>query len=175
MTQQEIQEEGHLYTEDKKRHLPLNNNPIIPNLGLFPETIVEDVEKLAELKYPISKGGSMWMPTRFDLNQSYKQEGFVEGYKKATKVYSEEDLIEFSIWRSSTNTTEFNKCNNIKEQLKLWQSLKQSKTPRFFVVEIIDTNSYGSEVLTGSYDSGNFKLKTTTKNGKTYLVGTYLN
>jgi hypothetical protein len=51
---------------------------------------------------------------------------------------------------------------------------KLVETPKYFVADIIDTNIYGSEVLTGSYDSGNFKLKTTTINGKTYLIGKYL-
>jgi len=38
--------------------------------------------------------------------------------------YSEEDMVNFSIWRSSTNTEDFRKCNNTKEHLVLWQSLK---------------------------------------------------
>jgi hypothetical protein len=46
----------------------------------------EDVEKMAELKYPISKGGSMWMPTVDDCNKANKQEGFIEGYKQFSEA-----------------------------------------------------------------------------------------
>lgn len=46
-----------------------------------------NVEKMAELKYPISKGGSMWMPTVDDCNKANKQEGFIEGYKAAQKQF----------------------------------------------------------------------------------------
>ena len=43
----------------------------------------DDAEKLAELKYLISKGGSAWMPTADDCNKANKQEGFIAGYNQA--------------------------------------------------------------------------------------------
>jgi hypothetical protein len=98
---------------------------------------------------------------------------FREGHKAATKVYSEDDLVEFCMNMLSQYTQGNTNIHN-RELLKESLTCKQSK-PKWFVAEIIDTNSYNSEVLTGSYDSGNFQLKTTTINNKIYLEGTYLN
>ena len=48
--------------------------------GLKPDEISdEEIEKEVEERYPIKKGGSMSMPTSFDLNQISKQIGFVSG------------------------------------------------------------------------------------------------
>jgi len=41
----------------------------------------ETLEEAAERLYPISKGGSMWMPSADDCNKANKQEGFIEGAK----------------------------------------------------------------------------------------------
>ena len=41
----------------------------------------EEIEKCAEVLYPINKGGSMFMPSRDDINKANKQEGFLEGAK----------------------------------------------------------------------------------------------
>jgi hypothetical protein len=41
----------------------------------------ETIEEAAERFYPISKGGSMWMPSAHDCNQANKQEGFIAGAK----------------------------------------------------------------------------------------------
>lgn len=40
-----------------------------------------NLEEAAERFYPISKGGSMWMPSAEDLNKANKQEGFIKGAK----------------------------------------------------------------------------------------------
>lgn len=40
-----------------------------------------ELMEAAERFYPISKGGSMWMPSAEDLNKANKQEGFIEGAK----------------------------------------------------------------------------------------------
>ena len=54
----------------------------------------ETLEEAAERLYPISKGGSMWMPSADDCNKANKQEGFVEGAKwQAERMYSEEQVI----------------------------------------------------------------------------------
>jgi len=152
-----------------------NNAPELNGLPLLPEIVVEDdVEKLAKLKYPINSAkGSMEMLNRDQLNNSLKQEGFIEGYKAATKVYSEEDVIDFSIFRTTTNTKEFHNCKNVYEQFNLWKSLKQSKTPKWFVAEI-DCDEVRQCMCETNDDCLKPKLKTTTINGKTYLVGTYL-
>jgi hypothetical protein len=41
----------------------------------------ETLEEAAERFYPLSKGGSMWMPSADDCNKANKQEGFIEGAK----------------------------------------------------------------------------------------------
>ena len=53
-------------------------------------------EQLAEIKYPIKKRGSAWMPTSHDCNQANKQEGFNAGYKQAKEnsSYTLEQLKE---------------------------------------------------------------------------------
>jgi len=61
----------------------------------------ETLEETAERLYPISKEGSMWMPSADDCNKANKQEGFIEGAKyQAERMYSEEDMFTFSQWIS---------------------------------------------------------------------------
>jgi hypothetical protein len=53
----------------------------------------ETLEEAAERFYPISKGGSMWMPSADDCNKANKQEGFIAGAKwTQQKMYSEEEV-----------------------------------------------------------------------------------
>ena len=56
-----------------------------------PKMVEDDVEKLGVEEYPITKGGSMWMPTSFDLDQSCRQEGFINGYNKAKETFYTEE------------------------------------------------------------------------------------
>jgi hypothetical protein len=56
----------------------------------------ESLKEAAERLYPVNNTGSMFMPNRDELNNSYKQEGFIDGYNKAKeRMYSEEDMIDF--------------------------------------------------------------------------------
>jgi hypothetical protein len=168
LTHFEPVEEGY---EGKKiiAYKPKGNAPEL-DLPLLP--YVEDgVEKLAEISSELQEG--TYTPQH---KVTYKH-GFIDGYKAATKRYSEDDVCDFVEWmnlhyRALEHTISFKDATGTKQLLQRWI---QSKTPKWFVAEIIDTNSYNSEVLTGSYDSGNFQLKTTTINNKTYLEGTYLN
>ena len=41
----------------------------------------EEIDRESEVLYPINKGGSMWMPSRYDIDKSNRQEGFVDGAK----------------------------------------------------------------------------------------------
>ena len=41
----------------------------------------EEMDRESEVLYPINKGGSMWMPSRYDINKANRQEGFLEGAK----------------------------------------------------------------------------------------------
>ena len=174
---------------DKKiiAYQPKCNAPELDGLPILPEMVVEDhVEKLAVAKYPISKGSSMLMPTRFDLDQFNSQKGFIEGYKAATKIYSEEDLRKalsesFKASMEGYNITADEIIQSIKQtKTSCFPShclrecsnicLYPNKTPKWFVAETEDL-FHSPSPIGMSVDT---VLKTTTINSKTYLVGTYL-
>ncbi len=161
-------------------------NELELDLPLLPEIVVEDdVEKLAELKYPIKGGGSMWMPSSHDCNQANKQEGFIEGYKAATKIYSEEDLVKALSESFKASQEGYDISSD-----EIIQFLKQPKTPKCFVAEMEYYYHSSKEFYSDAgfvkcskeqYDSIKdeiptcplkTELKTETINGKTYLVGT---
>jgi len=53
----------------------------------------ETLEKAAQRFYPMSKGGSMWMPSADDCNKANKQEAFIAGAKwQEQRMYSEKDM-----------------------------------------------------------------------------------
>jgi hypothetical protein len=41
----------------------------------------EEIDRESEVLYPINKGGSMWMPSRYDIDKKNRQEGFLDGAK----------------------------------------------------------------------------------------------
>ena len=140
---------------------PKGNAPEL-DLPLLPEIVVEDdVEKLAE-EY-----------AKMYYSENIKAKlGYIAGYKTATKVYSEEDLRKaIDIVRKDTYKRE-----SVDEII---QSLNQPKAPKWFVTEIEDY--CGSPLTTekcpkciDSCDRAYERPKTTTIDGKEYLVGTYL-
>jgi hypothetical protein len=131
------------------------------NLPLLPEIVVEDnVEKLAEREYPLT--GVIGIDARNGL----RIEGLKLGYKAATKIFSEEDV--YDILDLGAN----NKGLRKGEILDLFNKSKQSKTPKFFVAEMQTTKS---EVFRENDNVPYVTLKTTTINGKTYLVGKFEN
>jgi hypothetical protein len=137
---------------------PKGNAPEL-DLPLLPEIVVEDdVEKLAESYY-----------TQIRLAE---RTAFKFGYKAATKVYSEEDL------RKAMHFGKFGEYEGIQKTQEFIQSLKQ---PKWFVAEmkcgrcyipLKDDDCWSAKEC--SRNSKNDLLLTTTINGKTYLVGTYL-
>jgi hypothetical protein len=149
---------------------PKNN---VPELGLplLPEMVVGDeVERLAEnyINMLIKEGWDLLIPQH---TESFIQ-GMKMGIKSTTKIYSEEDLrkaIDMCIDLMRDKYTEF---RTHKETII--QSLKQPKTPTWFVAEYNERCKCGinCEFEVCKHES---KLKTTTINGKTYLVGKYLN
>jgi hypothetical protein len=60
-----------------------------------------------------------------------------------------------------------------KEWSKFIQSLKQPKTPKWFLAETIRLNCYDDCMTKECQEHCDKTLKTTTTNGKTYLVGKY--
>jgi hypothetical protein len=144
----------------------------ISRLPLLPEIVVEnDIEKLAESYY-----------TQIRLAE---RTAFKFGYKSATKVYSEEDMRKaynkgFSEGVIKGTCSMVYKHESFEEYI---QFLKQSKTtPKWFVAEMKCGRCYiplkDDDCWSAKECSRNSKddlLLTTTINGKTYLVGTYLN
>jgi hypothetical protein len=54
----------------------------------------ETLEEVAERLYPVNNTGSMFMANRDELNNSLKQEGFIEGAKwQQERSYSEEEVL----------------------------------------------------------------------------------
>jgi hypothetical protein len=150
-------------------HQPKGNAPELDGLPLLPEMVVEDdVEKLAK-----EANLKREFPSR-----GYGEDEFVEGYKAATKTYSEEDLRK-AIREAIYLKNGFDKegysfyFDNPEIEEKVIKSLKQPK-PKWFVAE----REYEGETL-ASASGFSLKtepiLKTITINGKTYLVGKYLN
>ena len=138
---------------------PKGNVPEL-NLPLLPEISVEDDVNLKAQYYAVSTKSP---------NREAHRRGYVEGHKAATKVYSEDDLIDFATFRNG---------GDVNKELQLWKSLKQPKTPKWFVAEMeLLTRDVSDCIGMDGEPNGvpfqEYVLKTTTINGKTYLVGTY--
>jgi hypothetical protein len=59
----------------------------------------QTLEEASKQLYPIEYTGRMFMPNRDELNNSYKQEAFIEGAKwQQERMYSEEDILEAMEW-----------------------------------------------------------------------------
>jgi hypothetical protein len=142
---------------------PKGNAPEL-DLPLLPEiTIENDVEKLAE-QYVNSIS---YKAMKEDFAQGYLMAAFINGYKAATKTFSEDDLRKaIDLSRETLEYDEQHGWYSTMSEDEIIKSLKQPKTPKWFVAE---TRQYSDEEL---YKITEFK--TTTINGKTYLVGTYL-
>ena len=76
----------------------------------------ETLEEAAKELYPINYTGRMFMPSVDELNNSYKQEAFIEGAKwQQERMYSEEDMRKsFETGRNFQLTGE----NNFKELIE---------------------------------------------------------
>jgi len=174
------------YTENEfdfviKAYQPKGNAPEL-DLPLLPEINVEDdVEKLALNWFAKANKRDII----FDLGWI---QIFEAGYKTATKTYSEENLkksiitgiIKMGLWQENEPNVTPGKIVIKQEEIanEIIQSLKQPKTPKWFVAEIsCDYIGCPKLVLNGTNSiccGDKTGLKTTTINGKTYLVGSYL-
>jgi len=143
--------------------------------------VEEDVEKKTNRKVckckrayenPLSEICSLcWNELYPDEKDEVKEEDLIES-KAATRVYSEEDLREaLDLLCKSFDKGYPRKLDlDFQEADRIIQSLKQPKTPKWFVTEMNTwfKNGYDGTIVPTT-------LKTTTINGKTYLVGKYLN
>ncbi len=148
---------------------PKDNAKELDGLPLLPE-MENDVEKLLDEKYPYEIGYSV-----SDENSTIQamREAFTEGHKAATKTFSEEDLRK-AFERGFSVATYLADYETEKEWSKFINSLKQPVAPKWFVAEHIG-KCCGNQLIKQCIDCKKYKpqLKTTTINGKSYLVGKY--
>jgi hypothetical protein len=153
-----------------KAHQPKGNVKEL-DLPLLPEMVVgDDVEKLPNFLYKNEYGCIL---SGVDGDSDVTNEW--NNYKAATKVYSEEDLrraIEFTVQNVLQAIPGITSTKTITESFI--QSLKQ---PKWFIAEmdyLSDTGEWKHVLLPSEWKTDTqTRLKTTTTNGKTYLVGTY--
>lgn len=97
-----------------------------------------------------------------------------------TKVYSEEDLRKairygFDVGFCSNSRNKIK--NNLQSEDEFIKSLKQTKTPKWFVAEMVDTKEVINYEYDGTIDgciTWKQKFKTVTQEGQEVLIGTYL-
>jgi hypothetical protein len=145
---------------------PKGNAPEL-DLPLLPEMIIEDdVEKLAKNSMSLCESNMGYLNT------------WVRGYKAATKIFSEDDLngylsfIEdnYHYHSDAWHNADTDEPVKRKDMLSAYiQSLKQHKAPKYFIAEMEEVAKPMPNIHIKTWE-----LKTTTINGKTYLVGTYL-
>jgi len=173
-----IQRTGDITCFDFKieAHQPKNNAPEL-DLPLLPEMVLEDdVENQKWYKDAISV-------LKDEHSIKMAKMCLKAGYKAATKIYSEEDIIKLMslAWNAG-----FKKHDVVEAGLEgketdsevrwILSKFKSSKTPKWVVAETTGGGEYlageiGGNEIWAEYPT---ELKTTTINGKTYLVGTYL-
>jgi hypothetical protein len=146
-----------MINKELEKYAPELNLPLLPEI-----TIENDVEKLAE-QYVNSIS---YKAMKEDFAQGYLMAAFINGYKTATKVYTEEDLREAIQYAYNKGVLELD--INIDEIIS--QSLKK---PKWFFAET-ESIFYPANMPKEGEERPPYRLKTTTINGKTSLVGNYL-
>jgi hypothetical protein len=155
---------GRLYTPSLYKkiiaHLPINA-PILEGVPLLPP-LEDEVEKLART-YTVNTPD----------NDPVRIYAFIAGYNKAKEKYkyTEQDMLEFAIWRS---TTVFTEPYTPLGEFILWESLQQPKLPVAFACEMITMNKGYTEKSDYPYQQCDIPKTTTNSQGQTQLVGTYI-
>jgi hypothetical protein len=132
-------------------HLPKDDASEL-DLPLLPEMVVEDVEDLA-VEYSEKHGR---LP-----NISF---AFADGYKAATKTFSEDDLRKA---QQAILCNQKDAAMNENYAVEYIQSLKQ---PKHFIAEMVQKSNNGSIPVDQEWE---YELKTITINDKQVLVGKY--
>jgi hypothetical protein len=170
-------------------HTPKGNTPEL-DLPLLPEMVdnndVDKITKVVMNKWVGTLSKMKISPEEIDEITEEHSFYYLQGYKAATKVYDEEDLRGAFISGKHGGKTE-----TYMEFEEFIQSLKQSKTPKWFVAEVEYYYHSSKEFYSdagfvkcskGQYESIKSEiptcplkteLKTSTINNKTYLVGHY--
>jgi hypothetical protein len=166
-------------------HLPLNNSPILESVDLLPP-LEDDIEKL-EIEYfreleerrEVAKNFKGQVagrhPDAFGHSEMmHMNRGYIEGYNKAKEKYkyTEEDIANaIKIAKDSMGVdNDGETCYSHLSTEQIIQSLKESKSPKWFVAEMEEVAKPMPWIHIKTLE-----LKTTTINGKTYLVGKYYN
>jgi hypothetical protein len=144
---------------------PKNNTPEL-DLPLLPEMVVED-----NVEIKINNALSYWntFEGEYQKGIAYGLGLALEFYKVASKVYSEDDAEK--IYIQGYMDAKDGKNHHNEKLSDYLQSLKKP-TPTWFVAEMQTTKS---EVFRENDNVPYATLKTTTINGKTYLVGKFVN
>lgn len=154
-----------------------NAELLLSKLNCYEIVVEDDVEKLAD--EVIKKEGSIYKDAIIGKQK------WIEGYKSATKIYSEEDLrkaIDFAIKYTDkglptdivSEILDIDCSGNLEETTQLFiQSLKQPKTPVWFEAEIVKDCDCFATTFEGCSQCLDYKTTTNTE-GKQVLVGTYL-
>jgi hypothetical protein len=153
-------------------HIPLNGSLYLDGVDVLPE-IEYDLHIYDAIAYAGSEGHPD--PHAFSERQAGLLIGYADGFEKAkeTYKYTEEDMIEFAVWRS---ITDFDEPHTPLGEFKIWESINQPKLPVAF-------ECYYDNILSHNADDGidalvnpNFgEPKTfTNSEGRTEWFGKYL-
>jgi len=156
----------------KSQGVELYKNKYELDLPLLPEIVVEDdVEKFVKLDVALDLINDQNLHLLSGRSVLIKLQNITNNLQKAaTKIYSEEDLINGILYGMKKGL----EINKVDEKDPDWvrnyvKSLKQPRTPKWFVAEMEDKIALDGHTLIGK------ELKTTTINGKTYLIGKFVN
>jgi hypothetical protein len=194
------QESKKIIAYQPKGNAPELDLPLLPEIVLE-----DNVEKLACKLYGVEYPEYMGFIDTQSLNRSLNEEdygkektdafysvlSFVDGYNSSAKFYSENDLrkaFDFG-FNEGINYADLKNIDEEAEEIsdEYWdvfvKNLKPSKTPEWFVAEIEEVCRLMSADIVekeGWVKVENAKhtyqrLKTTTINNKTFLVGKYVN
>jgi hypothetical protein len=149
-------------------HLPLNNSSVLEGVPLLPP-LENDVERLAMESWISDK----YNEELFENGKGAYCAGFWEGFKAATKVYSEEDLRKaIDMARETLEYDENRGWYNTKSEDKIIQSLQQPKMPVAFECEIFEAKDLKS--VDGDWLKLGQPKTTTNPQGQTVLAGKYI-
>jgi hypothetical protein len=109
----------------------------------------QTLEQVAEKLYPINNTGSMFMPSRDELNNSYKQEAFIEG----AKWQQEQDKIKLNALDLNELESKLDVAlnNETSESLTEWIETKRNNiTSVEWLIETLSNKHIGFEMYVNS-------------------------
>ncbi len=120
-------------------YMPKTDCVSLVGVPYLPEiTVEDDVEKLVENLYQIETGN--W---QMNSITSEKRRAYIEGYKAATKIFSEEDLRKVIVMARKGKLYQVSESvvniDGLYTSDEIIQSLKQPKTPKWFVADVYET------------------------------------